>query len=108
MDETGRPHMGAIAAALRDPLSFHILEVVERAEDVSGGRGPDLPRILDGVVRETVPQRAQQGRLGVESRLRQLVKRQYLVQDRWGAYHITELGWVEGLERPHRAFTHRG
>jgi hypothetical protein len=83
----------------RDPLSYRILEVVERSEGINRGRGPDLNDIVGEVIRGPISRRAVHGRLGVENRVGELVGREYLRRDGWGAYHVTARGWVEGMER---------
>lgn len=97
----------SVPAELRDPLSYRILEVVERSEGVNRGRGPDLDHIVGEVIRGPISRRAAHGRVGVESRVSELVGRDYLRLDGWGAYHVTARGWVEGLERNLEDFTIR-
>lgn len=95
------------ASALQDPLSHRILEVVDHAEDVHHGRGPNLDQIADAVLQGPIWRRAAHGSAGVESRVHELVGREYLRLDGWGNYHVTARGWVEGLERPLEQFSLR-
>lgn len=95
------------SAAVRDPLSYRILEVVDHSEDKHRGRGPDLDHIVGEVIRGPISRRAARGRIGVENRVHELVGREYLRLDGWGAYHVTARGWVEGLDRTLEAFSLR-
>jgi hypothetical protein len=85
--------------AVRDPVGYRILDQIGRVHAQQRGRGPTLDEIVDLMIQGPISRRASQGRAGVEVRLRQLVDAGHLRLDRWGAYHLTAVGWTEGLDR---------
>lgn len=102
---SGQEGVAAGGAATRDPVSYRILEAIDESQDEHSGRGLDLDGIIARVIQGPLSSRQMQGRLGVETRVRDLVGLGYLRLDRWGAYHVTSRGWTEGMDRELGDFT---